>query len=131
MNSDPTRAVVNSPGAPAAVGPYSHAVRHGNTLYCSGAIPVDPEDGSVVSQSPAAETRRCLENLSAVCESAGTNLGNALRLTIYTTDLDSFPEINEAYGEFFAGAPPARGTVGVSALALGVKVEIDAIVAMG
>jgi 2-iminobutanoate/2-iminopropanoate deaminase len=125
-----TRTTITAPGAPAAVGPYSHAVSYGDTLYCSGAIPLDPDGGGMVDDSPAAETRRCLENLAAVCDAAGTDLGRALRLTIYTTRLDAFGEINQAYGEFFPGAPPARVAIGVAALPKGANVELDAIVAL-
>jgi 2-iminobutanoate/2-iminopropanoate deaminase len=123
------RTVIHTGDAPEAIGPYSQAISHGGILYCSGAIPLDPATGELVGEELAAQTRRCLENLSAVCEAAGTSLANALRLTIYTTDLGGFAEINEAYGAFFEGDPPARVTVGVAALPKGASVEIDAIVA--
>jgi 2-iminobutanoate/2-iminopropanoate deaminase len=125
------RATITASDAPAAVGPYSHAVRHGSVLYCSGALPLDPASGELVASSPAAETRQCLANLAAVCAAAGTELARALRLTVFTTDLGAFAAINEAYGEFFASDPPARVTVEVAALPLGARVEIDAIVAIG
>lgn len=125
------RTPINAEDAPAAVGPYSHAVRHGDVLYCSGAIPLDPESQEIVGSSLAAETGQCLRNLDAVCRAAGTELANTLRATIYTTDLGGFGEINAAYGEFFPSAPPARVTVGVAALPKGARVEIDAIVAVG
>ena len=124
-----SRTIVAAPDAPAAIGPYSQAVAHGDLLYCSGAIPLDPADGALVTGSPAVETTRCLENLQAVCRAAGTDLANALRLTVYTTQLDRFAEINEAYAAFFPADPPARVTVGVAALPKDVHVEIDAIVA--
>ena len=123
------RTLIDAAGAPAAIGPYSHAVRQGDVLYCSGQIPLDPESGELVTDSPAAETTRCLQNLAAVCEAAGTDLARTIRATIYTTDLDAFAEINEAYGEFFAASPPARAAVGVVQLPKGARVEIDAIVA--
>lgn len=123
------RTVIHTGDAPEAIGPYSQAISHGGILYCSGAIPLDPATGELVGDELAAQTRRCLENLSAVCEAAGTSLANALRLTIYTTDLGGFAEINEAYGAFFEGDPPARVTVGVAALPKGASVEVDAIVA--
>jgi 2-iminobutanoate/2-iminopropanoate deaminase len=125
----PPRQTVSTERAPAAIGPYSQAVRHGALLYCSGQIPLDPGSGEPVGGSVAEETRQCLRNLAAVCEAAGTDLSRALRLTVYTTDLDRFAEINEAYAEFFGTAPPARAAVGVVALPRGVRVEIDAIVA--
>ncbi len=125
------RAVVNAPDAPAAIGPYVHAVRHGQVLYCSGAIPLDPESGELVDGSIGEEACACLVNLGAVCRAAGTDLANALRITIYTTDLDKFAEINDAYAGFFDASPPARVTVGVAALPKGARVEIDGIVAVG
>lgn len=129
--NDPiARRVITAPDAPAAIGPYSHAVQHGDLLYCSGAIPADPATGELVSDSLAAETTQCLRNLEAVSRAAGTDLAAALRLTIYTTHLDGFAEINEAYGAHFGDAPPARVTIGVAALPKGARVEIDAIVAV-
>jgi 2-iminobutanoate/2-iminopropanoate deaminase len=125
------RTTVTAASAPAAVGPYSHAVSHGGVLYCSGALPLDPQSGEMADESPATETRQCLRNLASVCEAGGTELAKALRLTVFTTDLGSFAEINEAYGEFFASDPPARVTVEVAALPLGARVEIDALVAAG
>ena len=124
-----SREAVNAEGAPEAIGPYSHAVRAGGLLFCSGQVPLDPDSGELVGDSPAEQATRCLQNLKAVCEGAGTSLDNAVRLTIYTTDLGAFPEINEAYGAFFGDAPPARAAVGVSALPKGALVEIDAVVA--
>jgi 2-iminobutanoate/2-iminopropanoate deaminase len=126
----PTRETIEATDAPAAIGPYSHAVRHGDLLFCSGAIPLDPATEEHVDSSVAAETERCLKNLEAVCEAAGTTLSQTLRATIYTTQLDRFAEINEAYAAFFADSPPARAAVGVAALPKGVRVEIDAIVAV-
>lgn len=126
----PSRATVTAPDAPAAIGPYSHAVRHGNVLWCSGALPLDPVSETLVTESLAAETTQCLKNLQAVCRAEGTELAAALRLTIYTTHLDGFAEINEAYGAFFPTEPPARVTIGVAALPKGARVEIDATVAL-
>lgn len=130
MTEPRTRTVVVAADAPAAIGPYSHAVLHGDTLYCSGMIAF-ASDGSLVTESVAAETIRCLENLTAICAAAGAELTNALRMTIYTTQLDRFGEINEAYATFFGEEPPARVTIGVAALPKGVSVEIDAVVAVG
>jgi 2-iminobutanoate/2-iminopropanoate deaminase len=124
------REVVTAMGAPAAVGPYSHAVKSRGLLFCSGQIPLDPERGELAGESPAEQTRRCLENLSVVCTAGGTELSQAVRTTIYVTDMASFDEVNDAYGEYFAGDPPARVTVGVAALPRGASVEIDAIVAL-
>jgi 2-iminobutanoate/2-iminopropanoate deaminase len=124
------RIPITAEDAPAAVGPYSHAVRHGEVLYCSGSIPLDPETNEIVDSSLAAETEQCLHNLDAVCRAAGTALTHTLRATINTTDLGRFAEINAAYEKFFPSEPPARVTVGVSALPKGARVEIDAIVAV-
>lgn len=128
MPSD--REIVDAPGAPAAIGPYSHAVRAGGLLFCSGQIPLDPRSGELVGQTPAEQARRCLENLREVCAAAGTSLERAVRLTIYTTDLGAFAQINDVYATFFASEPPARAAVGVAALPKGAYVEIDAVVAL-
>lgn len=127
--SDPTR--IEASAAPAAIGPYVHAIRHGDVVYCSGSIALDPETGELDGGSLGDETRGCLRNLQIVCAAAGTDLRHALRMTIYTTDLAGFAEINEAYGEVVGDLPPARVTVGVDALPKGARVEIDAIVAVG
>ena len=134
MSAD--RDIVNAPGAPPAIGPYSHAVlvdlsSSGSLLFCSGQIPLDPDTGEFVGATPAEQARRCLENLRAVCDAAGTTLERAVRMTIYMTDLQAFAEVNEVYGSCFGEAPPARVTVGVSALPKGAQVEIDAIVSVG
>jgi 2-iminobutanoate/2-iminopropanoate deaminase len=124
------REIVETPGAPAAVGPYSHAVRVGELLFCSGQIPLDPATGELVGRTPAEQARRCLENLRAVCEAASASLERAVRLTVYMTDLGAFAEVNEMYATFFPVDPPARVTVGVAALPKGAQVEIDAVVAL-
>jgi 2-iminobutanoate/2-iminopropanoate deaminase len=121
---------VTAVDAPAAVGPYVHAVKAGGFLFCSGQIPLDPRTGDLIDASPADQAGRCLENLSAVCNAAGTTLGSAVRVTIYMTDMSSFPSVNEVYGSFFESDPPARVAVGVAALPRGAKVEIDAVVAL-
>ena len=95
-------------GAPAAIGPYSHAVRAGGLLFCSGQIPLDPASGELVGETPAEQARRCLESLAEVCVAAGTTLQRAVRLTIYTTELGAFAEINDAYAAFFASDRRAR-----------------------
>jgi 2-iminobutanoate/2-iminopropanoate deaminase len=125
------RQIVDAAGAPAAIGPYSHAVRAGELLFCSGQIPLDPASGEIVGASPAEQAGRCLENLEAVCAAAGTSLARALRVTIYMTDLAAFGEVNDVYARHFAQDPPARVTVGVAQLPRGAYVEIDAIVELG
>ncbi len=121
---------VDAEGAPAAIGPYSHGVVAGGLLYCSGQTPLDPATGELVGTTPAAQARRCLENLAAVCAAAGTTLGRAVRMTIYMTDLAGFAEVNAVYAEFVGDPPPARVTIGVSALPKGAQVEIDAVVSL-
>ena len=125
-----SREAISAPGAPAAIGPYSHAVRAGELLFCSGQVPLDPASGELVGATAAAQARRCLENLRAVCEAAGTSLQRAVRVTVYMTDLQAFAEVNEAYADFFPEEPPARVAVGVVALPRGAYVEIDAVVAL-
>jgi 2-iminobutanoate/2-iminopropanoate deaminase len=124
------RRTVEAPDAPEAVGPYSHAVVSGGLLFCSGQLPLDPQSGEPTGDAPADQARRCLENLQAVCDAADTSLDRAVRLTIYTTELEEFAAINDAYAEFFPEDPPARAAVGVAALPKGALVEIDAIVAL-
>jgi 2-iminobutanoate/2-iminopropanoate deaminase len=122
--------VVSALGAPDAVGPYSHAVKSGGLLFCSGQVPLDPSTGKLVDGSIGDQTRRCLENLSVVAAAAGASLHDAVRMGIYVTDMGTFAEVNEAYGAFFGDGPPARSTVGVASLPLGARVEIDAVIAL-
>jgi len=124
------REAVTAAGAPNAVGPYSHAVRAGGLLFCSGQIPLDPDSGELVGKAPAEQARRCLENLALVCAAAGASLDDAVRLTVYLTDMGAFGEVNEAYAGFFGDEPPARVAIAVSALPKGAQVEIDAVVAL-
>ena len=125
------RQTVSTDGAPEAIGPYSQAIRTGSLLFCSGQVPLDPSTGEIVKDEIEGQTRRCLENLSAVCDAAGGSLGDAVRCTVYLTDMGDFTRVNEVYATFFEGAdPPARVAIGVAALPKGADVEIDAIVAL-
>jgi 2-iminobutanoate/2-iminopropanoate deaminase len=124
------RHAVTAEGAPAAVGPYSHAVRSGDFLFLSGQTPLDPATGQLVEGDVGEQTRQCLRNLEAVARAGGSSLAGAVRVGIYVTDMATFTQVNEAYAEFFASNPPARSTIGVAALPLGAAVEIDAIVAL-
>jgi 2-iminobutanoate/2-iminopropanoate deaminase len=125
------RLAVSTDQAPEAIGPYSQAIRSGSLLFCSGQIPLDPSTGEIVKDDVEGQARRCLENLAAVCEAAGGSLGDAVRCTVYLTDMNDFARVNEAYGAFFDGLePPARVAIGVAALPKGADVEIDAIVAL-
>jgi 2-iminobutanoate/2-iminopropanoate deaminase len=127
----PDRTQIQTDAAPAAIGPYSQAVRTGDLLFCSGQIPLEPTTGELVKDDIEGQARRCLENLVGVAEAAGGSLANAVRCTVYLTDMNDFARVNEVYGEFFGGGdPPARVAVAVAALPKGADVEIDAIVAL-
>jgi 2-iminobutanoate/2-iminopropanoate deaminase len=124
------RETVHAEGAPAAAGPYSHAVISNGLIFLSGQTPVDPSTRSLVEGSIGDQTRRCLDNLAIVAAAAGAQLADAVRCGIYVTDISTFKDVNEAYGTYFEGDPPARSTIGVAALPLGAQVEIDAILAV-
>jgi 2-iminobutanoate/2-iminopropanoate deaminase len=124
------RETITASAAPAAIGPYSHAVRAGQLLFCSGQIPLDPATGEIVGATAAEQARQCLMNLTAVCNAAGASLSDALRLTVYMTDLSAFAEVGEVYATFFPNSPPARVAIGVTSLPRGALVEIDATVAL-
>jgi 2-iminobutanoate/2-iminopropanoate deaminase len=114
--------------APAPIGPYSQAVEADGVLYCSGQVPLDPATGELVDGRIAAQARRCLENLDAVCRAAGARLEDAARIGIYVTDMALFTELNEVYASFFSEPFPVRTTVGVASLPKGALVEMDATV---
>ena len=125
------RETVTALGAPDAVGPYSHAVKAGGLLFISGQIPLDPGSGELVGDTPAEQARRCLENLSVIAAAGGCSLADdGVKLTVYLTDIAAFADVNEVYGTFFEGDPPARVAYGVAALPKGAQVEIDAILAL-
>jgi 2-iminobutanoate/2-iminopropanoate deaminase len=121
------KTVVNSQNAPEAIGPYSHAVSSDGLVFCSGMVGLDPSSGALVEETIQAQTRRALQNLGAVLESAGAGFGNVVKVTAYLTDMGKFAGFNEAYGEFFRDDPPARATVGVAALPLGAMVEVECV----
>ena len=116
--------------APAAIGPYSQGVRHGDLLWCSGALGLDPNSGKMVEGGVAAEAEQALNNLEAICREGGTSLDKAVRCTVYLVDLADFKTVNEIYARRFEEPFPARACVQVSALPAGGLVEIDAIVAL-
>jgi 2-iminobutanoate/2-iminopropanoate deaminase len=103
----------------------------GGLLFCSGQIPLDPRTGDLIGATAADQAGRCLENLAAVCAAAGATLGDAVKVTIYVTDMNAFAAVNEVYASFFEADPPARVAVGVVALPRGAQVEMDAVVALG
>lgn len=113
--------------APAAIGPYSQAIRAGDTVYLSGQIPLDPATGDVVSGDFEARVRRVFANLAAVCEAAGGSLADIVKLNVFLIDLGRFAEVNAIMAEVFAEPYPARAAVQVSALPKGVDVEMDAV----
>lgn len=122
-----SKKVVSTPDAPAAVGAYSQAVVANGFVFCSGQVPLDPQTGELLKGSIADQTRRCLENLSAVLSAAGADLDDVVKVTAFLLDMNDFPEFNEAYGEFFGDEPPARATVAVAGLPKGAEVEIECI----
>ena len=113
--------------APAAIGPYSQAIQAGNTLYCSGQIPLVPETGEIVSGGVAEQTAQVMENMSQLLDAAGFSLAMVVKTTIYLQDLGHFAIVNDIYGRYFPGTAPARATVQVAALPKGALVEIDAV----
>jgi 2-iminobutanoate/2-iminopropanoate deaminase len=120
-----TKDAIATKDAPAAIGPYSQAVRAGDLVFLSGQIPFDPATGQLVEGDITAQTTRVMENLRAVLAAAGCRFGDVVRTTIYLVDLSHFAEVNEAYGACFQAPFPARATVQVSALPKGAQVEID------
>ena len=124
------RETVHAEGAPAAAGPYSHAVTSNGLIFLSGQTPIDPATGQLVESSIGDQTRRCLDNLAVVAAAADAQLSDAVRVGIYVTDMSTFKDVNEAYVGYFETDPPARSTIGVAALPLGAHVEIDMILAV-
>ncbi len=113
--------------APHAIGPYSQAVRSGNTLYLSGQIALDPASGNLIEGDFASQARRVFDNLRAVLRASGADFHNVVRATVYLTDLGNFQALNSIYGQYFGDHKPARSTVGVAQLPRGAAVEIDLI----
>jgi 2-iminobutanoate/2-iminopropanoate deaminase len=122
-----TKQVITAADAPAAIGPYSQAIRVGNLVFTSGQIPLHPQTGDIVGETAAEQARQVLQNLQAVLQAAGASLQNVVKTTIFLTDLSQFAAVNAVYAEFFPENPPARSTVQVAALPRGVQVEIEAI----
>jgi 2-iminobutanoate/2-iminopropanoate deaminase len=119
--------IISTSEAPAAVGPYSQAVRIGSTVYCAGQIPLDPKSGQIVSKDISEQTRRVLDNISAILKAEGLSFENIVKTTIFLTNLADFQTVNEIYASYFKQAPPARSTVQVAALPKGARIEIEAI----
>lgn len=125
------RHAISTPNAPAAIGPYSQAVRAGGTVYLSGQIPLDPATGELVQADIATEARRVFDNLKAVCEAAGGSLDDVARVGIYLTDLSDFAQVNAVMADYFQAPYPARSTIEVSGLPRGARVEVDAVLVTG
>ena len=122
--------VVSTPAAPAAIGPYSQAIRAGDTVYLSGQIALDPASGQLVAGDFEAQVRRAFENLKAVCEAAGGSLAQCAKLTLFLTDLGQFAKVNEVMAQYFAQPYPARSTVGVASLPRGAQFEVEAVMVL-
>ena len=125
------KAVINTEKAPAAIGPYSQAIKAGNTVYLSGQIPLDPATMEIVSDDIEAQARQVFNNLQAVCEEAAGSLGEIVKLNLYLVDLDNFAVVNKVMEEFFAKPYPARAAVGVKALPKGAQFEAEAVMVIG
>jgi 2-iminobutanoate/2-iminopropanoate deaminase len=119
--------VISTSKAPAAIGPYSQAIRWGQVLFVSGQIPIDPATGQIVAGDIETQTERVLKNLAAILEAAGSSLSQVLKTTVYLKDLEEFARMNEVYARFFGEQPPARATVQVARLFRDVRVQIEAI----
>jgi 2-iminobutanoate/2-iminopropanoate deaminase len=126
-----TRTTIHAPKAPKAIGPYSHAVRVGNLLFCSGQAGLDPSSGALVEGGIQAQTRQTLKNLQAVLEAAGTSMSRVVRTGVFLASMDDFVAMNGVYAEFFPQDPPARTTVGGLSLPKGALVEIDLVAEVG
>ncbi len=123
--------IVSTSDAPAAIGPYSQAIRTGSPLFCAGQIPLDPKSGQMVAGGVAEQTERVLENISGLLRAENLNFSHVVKTTIFLTSMDDFQTVNEIYATYFRDNPPARSTVAVSALPKGALVEIEAIAAVG
>jgi 2-iminobutanoate/2-iminopropanoate deaminase len=123
----PRKQVISTENAPAAIGPYSQAVRVGDLIYSAGQIALVPETGKLIEGDIEAQTRQVMENLAAVLQAAGSSLTQVVKTTIFVTDISDFAKVNQVYGSFFQDNPPARSTVQVAALPLGANVEIEVV----
>jgi len=122
--------IISTNQAPAAIGPYSQAVRTGSFLFCSGQIPLDPKSGEIVAGDITAQTRRVMDNIAGLLRAEGLSFDDIVKTTIFLTGLGDFQTVNQIYGSYFKNDPPARSTVQVSALPRGANVEIEVIAAV-
>ena len=121
---------ISTDQAPAAIGPFSQAVKVGNLLFVSGQLPIDPATGNFNSEDPVEQMRQCLANIAKIAEASGTNITNTVKTTVLLTDLSRFADINAAYAQAFAAPYPARACYEVSALPKGAQVEVEAVIAI-
>ena len=126
-----TREIISTPDAPAAIGPYSQAVRAGDLVFTAGQIGLHPDTGDIVPGGIVAQTEQVLRNLSAVLEAAGTSIANVVKVTVYMEDMAQFGKMNAVYARFFPENPPARAAVEVSELPKRVAVEMDCVAVVG
>jgi len=120
-----TKIIIKPAKSPAAVGPYNHAVRVGDLLFCAGQIPIDPKDGSLVTGDIKAQTERALQNVRAILDDQGLTFANVVKTTVFLTNLADFVPMNEVYAQHFTENFPARSTVQVAGLPKGASVEIE------
>jgi 2-iminobutanoate/2-iminopropanoate deaminase len=121
------RQAVSTPAAPAAIGPYSQAVRAGSLLFVSGQIPLDPKTGAVIGGDIAAQTHRVFQNIAAILEAAGTSLDRVVRVGVFLADMNDFAAMNEVYGTYFTSPAPARATIQAARLPKDARVEIEVV----
>jgi 2-iminobutanoate/2-iminopropanoate deaminase len=123
--------IISTTEAPAAIGPYSQAVRAGAFVFCAGQVPLDPKSGQIVSEDIVEQTKRVLDNVTAILKAEQLTLGHVVKTTVFLSDFGDFQKMNEVYATYFSDNPPARSTVGVSTLPKNAKVEIEAIAFAG
>lgn len=121
------RTRVSTSDAPAAIGPYSQAIISGDLVFCSGQVALDPSTGALIDGDVKAQTKAALENLRAVLIAAGSSLDGIVKTTVFLVSMNDFAAMNEVYGGFFTGEPPARSTIAVAELPKGARVEVEAI----
>jgi 2-iminobutanoate/2-iminopropanoate deaminase len=124
------REAVSTPSAPAAIGPYSQAIRAGSLLFVSGQIPIDPSTGAMIDGDVAAQTHRVFQNIGAILEAAGLSLGHVVRTTVYLADMNDFAAMNAVYATYFSAPAPARATVQAARLPKDARIEIDVIASL-
>ncbi|MEY2564164.1 MAG: 2-iminobutanoate/2-iminopropanoate deaminase [Verrucomicrobiota bacterium] len=123
--------IISTTEAPAAIGPYSQAVRVGSLVFCAGQIPLDPQTGQIVSEDISEQTRRVLDNVTAILKAEQLTMANVVKTTVFLADFGDFQKMNEVYATYFSDQPPARSTVGVSTLPKNARVEIEVIAFAG